>query len=222
MQREDPSLISLKVNYTLNHFLQLRRSDANPALGYDPKALFVADSRRLVLAYKAEFDRQLSQVPLEERFEVVASFSPFEIEGRPLQETDPVVNGRRWATYKAKSSDETDGPVAALVEAPEVKMAIVAEKLRTGFDLPSLGAMYIDTFMEGSAAVQTLGRLSRTRPGKGHVAVIDFANSPAAISRAFAKVCCPSDTMVLMRLVLGHHDAQHHQAGWDPRPLPRP
>jgi type I restriction enzyme R subunit len=45
-----------------------------------------------------------------------------------------------------------------------VKLIIVADKLRTGFDEPKLAIMYIDKKLRGTNVVQTLGRLNRIAP----------------------------------------------------------
>ena len=65
-----------------------------------------------------------------------------------------------------------------------------ANKFQTGFDQPLLSAMYIDKKLSGVTAVQTLSRLNRTYRSpsgeqKTKTFVIDFANTPEEIRRAF-------------------------------------
>lgn len=176
LEQENSTLISLKVKFCIDHFLEHRRKYSRPELAYFPKALFVTSSRRLVLRYKREFDAQLALLP-EERFQVVAAFSAYEDDaGESYKETNATINGV-WATYKATFCAETDGPVAAFVERPEIQIAIVAEKLRTGFDFAALGALYVDTVLGESACVQTLSRLSRICPGKERVQVLRLSRA---------------------------------------------
>jgi len=45
--------------------------------------------------------------------------------------------------------------------------------------------MYVDKRLSGIQAVQTLSRLSRTRPGKEDIFVLGFVNPPEKILKAF-------------------------------------
>ena len=65
------------------------------------------------------------------------------------------------------------------------QLLVVAEKYQTGFDEPLLHTMYVDKKLAGVAAVQTLSRLNRTRPGKEETFVLDFANTAEEIKDAF-------------------------------------
>ena len=65
------------------------------------------------------------------------------------------------------------------------QLLVVAEKYQTGFDEPLLHTMYVDKKLAGVAAVQTLSRLNRTRPGKEDTFVLDFANTAEEIKDAF-------------------------------------
>jgi len=62
---------------------------------------------------------------------------------------------------------------------------LVANKYQTGFDQPSLQAMYVDKRLDGVQAVQTLSRLNRMIPGKEDPFVLDFVNDAENIYRAF-------------------------------------
>jgi type I restriction enzyme R subunit len=53
-------------------------------------------------------------------------------------------------------------PVKAFKNNNKVKIVIVANKLRTGFDEPTLSILYLDKKLDGVNVIQTLGRLSRT------------------------------------------------------------
>jgi type I restriction enzyme R subunit len=72
-------------------------------------------------------------------------------------------------------------------EKAEYRVMIVANKFQTGFNQPKLVAMYLDKKISGVDAVQTLSRLNRTYPGKDTTFVIDFANDPVEIRKAFKK-----------------------------------
>ena len=74
---------------------------------------------------------------------------------------------------------------AAEFDKPEYRFLIVANKFQTGFDQPLLHTMYVDKKLGGVNAVQTLSRLNRTHPAKGGTMVLDFANDPDEIQKAF-------------------------------------
>lgn len=67
------------------------------------------------------------------------------------------------------------------------RLLIVADKFQTGFDEPLLNAMYVDKPLADIKAVQTLSRLNRSYQGKKDtgVFVLDFANDPEIIKKAF-------------------------------------
>ena len=79
-------------------------------------------------------------------------FAPFAVDGKQITEMDAHVNG----VYAGQD-------LVSLFKDPssKVKLIIVAEKLQTGFDAPTLSVMYVDKPLKGAIAVQTLGRLSR-------------------------------------------------------------
>jgi type I restriction enzyme, R subunit len=62
---------------------------------------------------------------------------------------------------------------------------VCADKFQTGYDEPLLHSMFVDKPLSGVKAVQTLSRLNRAHPQKHDVMVLDFANDPDAIQRAF-------------------------------------
>ena len=74
---------------------------------------------------------------------------------------------------------------AAAFDKPEYRFLIVANKFQTGFDQPLLHTMYVDKKLGGVNAVQTLSRLNRTHPAKHSTMVLDFANEPDEIQKAF-------------------------------------
>lgn len=65
------------------------------------------------------------------------------------------------------------------------RILIVANKFQTGYDQPLLHTMYVDKQLSGVKAVQTLSRLNRCHPKKQDTFVLDFANDPEIIQKAF-------------------------------------
>ena len=57
---------------------------------------------------------------------------------------------------------------------------------QTGFDEPLLHTMYVDKLLYDIKAVQTLSRLNRSHPQKHDTFVLDFANKPEDIAKAFS------------------------------------
>lgn len=62
---------------------------------------------------------------------------------------------------------------------------IVADKYQTGFDEPMLHTMFVDKRLRNVKAVQTLSRLNRWQKDKHDTYVLDFANTPDEIKKAF-------------------------------------
>ena len=66
------------------------------------------------------------------------------------------------------------------------RILIVADMFQTGFDEPLLHTMYVDKILCDIKAVQTLSRLNRCCPKKYDTFVLDFANKPEDIQKAFS------------------------------------
>ena len=66
------------------------------------------------------------------------------------------------------------------------RLLIVADMFQTGFDEPLLHTMYVDKTLCDIKAVQTLSRLNRSHPQKHDTFVLDFANKPEDIAKAFS------------------------------------
>lgn len=64
---------------------------------------------------------------------------------------------------------------------------IVADKFQTGYDEPLLHTMYVDKKLADIKAVQTLSRLNRCYNGKNDTFILDFANNPEDIKKAFER-----------------------------------
>ena len=67
------------------------------------------------------------------------------------------------------------------------RILIVADMFQTGFDEPLLHTMYVDKLLCDIKAVQTLSRLNRCHPKKHDTFVLDFANKPEVIEKAFSR-----------------------------------
>jgi type I restriction enzyme R subunit len=67
------------------------------------------------------------------------------------------------------------------------RLLIVADKFQTGYDEPLLHTMYVDKILSDIKAVQTLSRLNRAHPQKLDTFVLDFANEPEDIQKAFSR-----------------------------------
>jgi len=67
------------------------------------------------------------------------------------------------------------------------RILVVAEKFQTGYDEPLLHTMYVDKKLADIKAVQTLSRLNRCYSGKNETFVLDFANDPSDIQKAFER-----------------------------------
>ena len=93
--------------------------------------------------------------------------------------------------YKGKLVTETSLNGFSDKETPEkfkqdkYKFLIVADKYQTGYDEPLLHTMYVDKVLNDVKAVQTLSRLNRSAKYKIDTCVIDFANEPEHILKAF-------------------------------------
>lgn len=137
-----------------------------------------------VVQYKAAIEKCIEQLPakevlslqfqidhtltIEQKFDVICTFTPFGGSGNVIKETDYRVNKEYCQENLIEVLDSfvLDEILTSLSQifkdqATKVKMIIVAEKLQTGFDAPTLAIMYIDKKMKDAALVQTLGRLSR-------------------------------------------------------------
>lgn len=67
------------------------------------------------------------------------------------------------------------------------RFLVVADKFQTGYDEPLLHTMYVDKILTDIKAVQTLSRLNRAAPQKFDTCVLDFANEPEDIQKAFER-----------------------------------
>eukprot|EP01122_Echinamoeba_exundans_P016117 TRINITY_DN8075_c0_g1_i1.p1 TRINITY_DN8075_c0_g1~~TRINITY_DN8075_c0_g1_i1.p1 ORF type:complete len:1348 (-),score=277.24 TRINITY_DN8075_c0_g1_i1:226-4269(-) len=182
-----PQVLAAKARYIVEHFDEVRKKHAKN--GFVPKAMLVASSREQVLIYRNAITHAVTAyLPPERQFEAIAVFSPISeseekadrgSSKKTISETDVQVNAHNAAPFPT---------MLANFQSPRsrIHMVIVADKLQTGFDEPALTAMYIDKYINGVTAVQTLGRLSRPSLGKDNIYVVDFVNNPRDIVDSFA------------------------------------
>lgn len=64
---------------------------------------------------------------------------------------------------------------------------VACDKLDTGYNDPSLMALYLDRHVHGSKTIQLFSRLNRRMDGKQAVHVVDFANHPFQIAHDFSQ-----------------------------------
>lgn len=166
-----PENIEGKVEIIIEHFLEKVESQLN----HTAKAMVVTDSREAAVRYKQAFDKIIAQKHIDGLKALVAFTGGVKLKEDELVEyTETKMNG--FPEKKTKDAFNTT----------EYQILLVANKYQTGYDQPLLVAMYVDKQLKGAAAVQTLGRLNRTYPGKTEVFVLDFKNKYEDIKAAFA------------------------------------
>ena len=167
-----PTNIKQKIEIIMEHFMD----HVMFLLNGEAKAMVVTDSREAAVKYKLAFDAYIKERNIDNIKALVAftgklkikdygdvEFSETKMNGIPEKETKDAFN------------------------TSEYQVLLVANKYQTGYDQPLLCAMYIDKKLAGINAVQTLGRLNRTYPGKeGNVFILDFRNSYQDMKDAFA------------------------------------
>ncbi|EFA85126.1 helicase superfamily 1 and 2 domain-containing protein [Heterostelium album PN500] len=178
---QDKSAIQEKSIFILNHFIGMKKKYDTKA--FKSRGMIVCSGRKNLLVYKKTIDSIIEKLPLAEQFDTIAAFSPFSIDGKMILESDVNVNGK----YAHFGADKNRGIVKALQEdrQTKIRLLIVADKLQTGFDEPSLSMMYIDKKIKGANIVQTLSRLSRISNEKEKTAIVDFVNSESEIKQVF-------------------------------------
>jgi len=148
------SLIHEKAYFIVNHFIN--NIEKISEQGFIPKAMIVVKNRKSILVYKEELEDIIKRLPEDKQFNIICAFSAFEYNKKNIKEKDQSINGPY--TYPS--------PLEHFIKNDKIKMVVVADKLRTGFDYPQLSLMYIDRKLSGSNAVQTISRINRCCKGK--------------------------------------------------------
>lgn len=161
-----PNTISRKTEIMINHFMG---STINK-IWWKAKAMIVTRSRLHAVLYKQAIDRYIISEWLNIKTLVAFSWT--------VKHDDVEYN-----EWKLNWSDVKD--IAKSFDKDEYKILIVANKFQTGFDQPLIHTMYIDKMLNGITAVQTLSRANRITKWKNDTLVLDFANDPEVIKKAF-------------------------------------
>lgn len=95
-------------------------------------------------------------------------------------------NGQEPPLTSAGLNGFSDTNIPKKFKKDPYRLLIVADMFQTGFDEPLLHTMYVDKLLYDIKAVQTLSRLNRSHPKKYDTFVLDFANKPEDIAKAFS------------------------------------
>lgn len=160
-----PETIEKKAEIIVEHFC----SKVYMKIGGKARAMLVTSSIKRAI----EFYKVITRM-LEERnspYRAIVAFTDKMIDGKLVTESS--LNGFPSAEIEKRMEDEP------------YRILIVANKFQTGYDQPLLHTMYVDKQLSGVKAVQTLSRLNRCHPKKQDTFVLDFANDPEMIQKAF-------------------------------------
>lgn len=160
-----PETIEKKAEIIVEHFC----SKVFMKIGGKARAMLVTSSIERAI----EFYKVITRM-LEERnspYRAIVSFTDKMIDGQLV--TEASLNGFPSAEIETKMEEEP------------YRILVVANKFQTGYDQPLLHTMYVDKQLSGVKAVQTLSRLNRCHPKKQDTFVLDFANDPEMIQKAF-------------------------------------
>lgn len=160
-----PETIEKKAEIIVEHFC----SKVFMKIGGKARAMLVTSSIERAI----EFYKVITRM-LEERnspYRAIVAFTDKIIDGQMV--TEASLNGFPSAEIETKMEEEP------------YRILIVANKFQTGYDQPLLHTMYVDKQLSGVKAVQTLSRLNRCHPKKQDTFVLDFANDPEMIQKAF-------------------------------------
>lgn len=167
-----PTNIKQKIEIIMEHFMD----HVMFLLNGEAKAMVITDSREAAVKYKLAFDEYIDEHNIENIRALVAFTGKLRI--KEYGETE-------FSESKLNNMPEKETKDA--FNTAEYQILLVANKYQTGYDQPLLCAMYIDKKIDGINAVQTLGRLNRTYPGKeGNIFILDFRNTYEDMKDAFA------------------------------------
>lgn len=162
-----PVAISRKSQIILGHFMS---STINKING-KARAMVVTRSRLHAVLYKKALDRQI-----EENDYQIKTLVAF---------TGIVKHDEQEYTENSMNELPSKKTIRKAFEQDPYRILIVANKFQTGFDQPLLHTMYVDKRLNGITAVQTLCRANRIHPRKNDTLILDLANKPEVIQKAF-------------------------------------
>ncbi len=202
--RLHPHNIAQKVRLVVEHF----RAHVAPLLDGQAKAMVVVGSRLEAVRWKLAIDAYI-----REKNYLCGTLAAFSGEvSDPASSPEPVTEHSRLLNPGLNGRD-----IREAFKGADYRILLVANKFQTGFDQPLLCGMYVDKRLAGIQAVQTLSRLNRAHPGKDTTYVLDFANDPAEILKAFqtyyeeAELAATTDPNLVFDLrtkldAAGHYD----------------
>ena len=162
-----PETIARKTEIMLNHFM----SSTTHKIKGKARAMVVTRSRLHAVLYKKSFDKLI-----KENDYPVKTLVAF---------TGTVKHDEQEYTENSLNNLPPKKTIVNSYEEDPYKILIVANKFQTGFDQPLLHTIYVDKMLNGITAVQTLSRANRIYPNKNDTLILDFANMPEVIQKAF-------------------------------------
>ena len=162
-----PETIEKKAEIIVNHFCK----KVYMKVGGHARAMVITSSIERAIEFYKVITRMLAE--RNSPYKAIVAFTDKVIDGKLMTESE--LNGFPSAEIEARIEEEP------------YRFLIVADKFQTGYDQPLLHTMYVDKQISDVKAVQTLSRLNRCHPKKQDTFVLDFANEPEIISKAFQK-----------------------------------
>lgn len=160
--------IQEKANIIVEHF----HTDVQMKIGGQARAMVVTSEIKRAIEYYHAINRSLKE--RRSQYKAIIAFSGDVVwEGQTVNET--TLNG--FPSSKIEKTFKKD----------PYRFLIVADKFQTGYDEPLLHTMYVDKKLADIKAVQTLSRLNRCYNGKNDTFILDFANNPEDIKKAFER-----------------------------------
>ena len=160
-----PETIEKKAEIIVEHFC----SKVFMKIGGKARAMLVTSSIERAIEFYKVITRMLDE--RNSPYRAIVAFTDKMIDGQLV--TEASLNGFPSAEIETKMEEEP------------YRILVVANKFQTGYDQPLLHTMYVDKQLSGVKAVQTLSRLNRCHPKKQDTFVLDFANDPEMIQKAF-------------------------------------
>ena len=167
MERQ-PQTIKEKSLIIVNHFLD--KVIGAHKVGGQARAMVVTSSIIRAIEFYYAITKQLEE--MHSPYKAIVAFSG-EKEYCGKMVTEAIINGFPSSEIEKK------------IEKDPYRILVVANKFQTGYDQPLLHTMYVDKQLSDVKAVQTLSRLNRCHPKKKDTFILDFANDPEDIQRAF-------------------------------------
>jgi type I restriction enzyme, R subunit len=202
--RLHPYNISQKVQIVVEHF----RQHVSPLLEGKAKAMVVVGSRVEAVRWQLAIKKYIADHHYKIGTVVAFSGEVNDEESGPESFTE----NSKMLNPNLKGRD-----IREAFKSEEYQILLVANKFQTGFDQPLLCGMYVDKWLAGIQAVQTLSRLNRVHAGKDTTYVVDFVNDPEEVLAAFktyhttAEISATTDPNLVFNLrakldSAGHYD----------------